>query len=295
MSGSAPGAPWPGPTTAVAGADADADAVGVAAGGWVDVSSLGSILSVWAHPDDETYLSGGTMAAAAAAGQRVTCVSATAGEHGTDDPDRWPPERLGRVRRAEAAAAMAVLGVDDHRFLGFGDGGLDDVGDRVGVAAMGEVIDEVEPDTILTFGPDGITGHPDHVAVCRWVTAAWDRRWAGGNRSVDGVVAADAPRLLWASNTVAHLRRFGPLYDAWGVYMTDARPVGVSGSGVAAGGDLCGPALDAKLAALAAMPTQTGDVVSALDAETWQAINTEEVFVVGRSAGVDPSGVVARW
>ena len=82
------------------------------------------MLSIWAHPDDETYLAGGVMAAAAARGQRVVCVSATAGECGTDDPVTWPPERLGRVRRWEAAAAMAVLGVREHRIIGLPDGRL---------------------------------------------------------------------------------------------------------------------------------------------------------------------------
>ena len=62
-------------------------------------ASLGTILSIWAHPDDETYLAGGLMAAAADAGQRVVCVSATAGEQGTSDPRTWPPERLGAARR----------------------------------------------------------------------------------------------------------------------------------------------------------------------------------------------------
>src|SRR5262245_103589 len=89
-----------------------------------DIDRLGSILCIFAHPDDETFLAGAVMAAAAERGARVTCVSATAGEQGTDDPVAWPPERLGRVRRWEAAAAMAVLGVADHRFLDLPDGGL---------------------------------------------------------------------------------------------------------------------------------------------------------------------------
>ena len=66
------------------------------------------------------------MAAARDLGQRVVCVSATAGEHGTDDPETWPPDRLGQVRRWEAAAAMAVLGVTEHHILGLPDGGLAD-------------------------------------------------------------------------------------------------------------------------------------------------------------------------
>ena len=57
--------------------------------------ATGPILSIWAHPDDETYLAGGLMATARDQGQRVVCVSATAGEHGTADPVTWPPDRLG--------------------------------------------------------------------------------------------------------------------------------------------------------------------------------------------------------
>ena len=84
----------------------------------------GTILSIWAHPDDETYLAAGIMATAVDNGDRVVCVSATAGEHGTADPIVWPPARLGQVRRWEANAAMAVLGVTEHRFLGYEDGTL---------------------------------------------------------------------------------------------------------------------------------------------------------------------------
>src|SRR3546814_13737060 len=84
------------------------------------------------------------MAAARALGQRVVCASATAGEHGTDDPLGWPPGRLGAVRRWEAAAAMAVLGVHEHAILGLPDGGLSDHADE-GLAWVRRLIDEVEP------------------------------------------------------------------------------------------------------------------------------------------------------
>ena len=74
------------------------------------------------------------MAAAADRGQRVVCVSATAGEHGTSDAESWPPYRLGPVRRREAAAAMAVLGISEHRLLGLPDGGLAAIDDEIGTA-----------------------------------------------------------------------------------------------------------------------------------------------------------------
>ena len=101
--------------------------------------------------------------------RRVVCVSATAGENGTPDPEAWPPARLGAVRRWESAAAMAVLGVEEHRIADFPDGELTSHGEQ-GVAWVGDLIDEIEPDTILTFASDGITFHPDHIAVHEWVT-----------------------------------------------------------------------------------------------------------------------------
>lgn len=229
------------------------------------VASLGTILSIWAHPDDETYLAGGLMAAAVDAGQRVVCVTATAGEHGTDDPDTWPPERLGAVRRTEAAAAMAVLGVREHRVLGFPDGGLADL-DAEGTAAVESLIDEVAPDTIVTFGPDGITFHPDHIAVHRWVTTAWRRRGARGC-------------VLQAAASADHLERFGAMLEEWGVYMDDRRPVGVADEDIALRLDLSGAELDRKLDALRAMPSQTADAMSTLDPEVFAAEIAEESFV----------------
>jgi LmbE family N-acetylglucosaminyl deacetylase len=229
------------------------------------LSSLGTILSVWAHPDDETYLAGGIMALARDRGQRVVCASLTAGEHGTDDPAAWPPARLGPVRRREAADAMAVLGVDDHRIVGLPDGDLD-AHDADGPGLVGALIDEVRPDTILTFGPDGATFHPDHIAVHRWVTAAWSGRGCPG-------------RLLYAAATTEHLARFGAAYERWGAYMTDARPTGVPAERLAVHAVLSDHQLDRKLAALRALATQTGPLLTRVDPATYRAQVAEEAFV----------------
>ena len=56
---------------------------------------LGTVLGVWAHPDDETYLSAGLMAQAVRDGDRVVCITATRGEGGSLDEERWPPETMG--------------------------------------------------------------------------------------------------------------------------------------------------------------------------------------------------------
>lgn len=227
---------------------------------------LGTILSVWAHPDDETYLAGGVMGAASDAGRRVVCVTATAGEHRTDDPATWPPERLGPVRRWEAAAAMGVLGVRDHRVLGHPDGGLRRVRRRDAVAQIVRLIVEVDPDTIVTFGPDGMTFHPDHRVVSSWVSEARDR-------------SGTAARLLHATTTTTHLEQWGDLYERWGVYMTDERPVPTPTSDLAVHLALHGAALDRKVAALLAMHTQTAPALALMGPETFRAQSAVEAFV----------------
>jgi LmbE family N-acetylglucosaminyl deacetylase len=237
----------------------------------VPPSAVGTILSIWAHPDDETYLAGGLMAAARDRGQRVVCASATLGEHGTTDPATWPPSRLAAVRRWEAAAALAVLGVTEHHIAGLPDGALTDH-TAAGTAWVGGLLDDVRPDTILTFGADGITFHPDHVAVHHWVTGAWCERGRPG-------------RLLYAAPTVEHLARFGAQYEAWGVYMGDERPIGVPAEQLALHLHLDGAELDRKVAALRAMATQTSDVVADLGLAAYADLNAEEAFVV---AGARP-------
>lgn len=140
-----------------------------------DVAALGTILGVWAHPDDETYLSAGIMASAVRAGQRVACVTATRGEKGSQDESRWPSATIGDVREKELVAALRVLGVNEHYWLGYVDGECDDVDDAEAGNRLAGVVAAVSPDTILTFGPEGQTGHPDHLAVHRWVDAACPR------------------------------------------------------------------------------------------------------------------------
>jgi LmbE family N-acetylglucosaminyl deacetylase len=237
--------------------------------GTVDLSrvgELGTILSIWAHPDDETYLAGGVMAAAVACGQKVTCVSATAGELGTDDPVTWPPERLGRVRRWEAGAAMAILGVTDHRFLDLPDGGLAGLEPAGPVAQLAALMTEVVPDTIVTFGPDGRTFHPDHQAVSRWVGPAWE-------------LAGRPGRVLHETWTREHLAVWSEEHERWGIYMTDERPVGAPTSELAVRLELADVLLDRKIAALCAMYTQIAPSLALLGEARFREFNQEESFV----------------
>src|SRR3954467_1373769 len=86
------------------------------------IDLLGTVLGVWAHPDDEAFLSAGLMALARDAGNRVVCVVATDGGLGTDQPDRWPPARLAAIRASEHVASLAAVGVDELVRFEYGDG-----------------------------------------------------------------------------------------------------------------------------------------------------------------------------
>jgi LmbE family N-acetylglucosaminyl deacetylase len=237
----------------------------------VNAAELGTILSVWAHPDDETYLAAGVMADATDRGKRVVCVSATAGERGTSDPERWPPTRLARIRRWEAAAAMAVVGITEHHVFGLPDGALA-AHDEVGLSMVSRLLDEVQPDTILTFGPDGMTFHPDHITVSRWVTDAWRR---SGCRS----------RLLYATCTVDYVTRFAEDFEEWGSYMTDDRPTGVPAEELAIHMVLDGARLDRKLTALRAMASQTRELMAMIDPAVYAAQVGEEAFIEAPGSG----------
>src|SRR5205085_4502124 len=137
---------------------------------------LGTVLSVWAHPDDETYVCGGLMAAAVRQGNRVVCVTATRGELGSTDEQRWPPgPALAEVRTKELAESLAELGVSEHVWLDYPDGGCADADGGEAAARIRAIAEDVAPDTVLTFGPDGLTGHSDHMTVSRWVTLAMNR------------------------------------------------------------------------------------------------------------------------
>jgi LmbE family N-acetylglucosaminyl deacetylase len=145
--------------------------------------SLGTILGVWAHPDDDIYLSSGLMAVAAAAGQRVVDVTATRGEGGSMDEERWPSARMAEVRTEEMRRSLEILGVAEHRFLeGPVDVDMQTPLDPSGAPQVLEIMREVQPDTVLTFGPDGMTGHEGQKSVSAWVREAFEEAAKPGAR-----------------------------------------------------------------------------------------------------------------
>jgi LmbE family N-acetylglucosaminyl deacetylase len=231
-----------------------------------DVPSLGTILGVWAHPDDEAYLSGGLMALARDAGQRVVCLTATRGELGTTDPWRWPPHRLAVERTAELARCLDILGRPEHRWLDFADGHCAAADPEPVVRRLAELIGEVRPDTVLSFGPDGLTGHSDHQAVGRWTAAAFQRAAPAGARLLQARLP-DTWAARWADMS-ARLGVFEP-----------GHPVLSPADQLVVDLELTGSVLTRKVSALRAQTTQTGVVIEAMGVSTYTEWVSRESFV----------------
>jgi len=123
-----------------------------------DIKTLGTILCVFAHPDDETFTMGGVIAAASQKGQRIICVTATHGEGGVQDGSRWPAATLGQTRAAELEEALKILGVTEHYWLDYADGACTSADAEAAAGKVAAIIRTSQPDSIFSFGPDGLTG-----------------------------------------------------------------------------------------------------------------------------------------
>jgi LmbE family N-acetylglucosaminyl deacetylase len=233
--------------------------------------ALGTNLGVWAHPDDEAYLSAGLMAMAVHAGSRVACVTATRGELGSLDEERWPISTLPAVREAELAVSLGVLGVHDHEWLDYPDGGCGEIASTEAVGRIADAIHRVEPDTVLTFGPDGMTGHPDHRAVSAWTTAAL------------GQAGTRGARLLYATKTARWADRFGSVVDPLGVFGPDGPPC-TPDSELAVALRLNERYLDLKMAALRAQASQVTVLCEAMGEATYRDWVADEWFRSGDRA-----------
>ena len=137
---------------------------------------MSTLLAVLAHPDDETFRCGGTLALLARKGVRVHLLTATRGEAGScGDPPLCAPAELPALREQELRCACAALGIELPRIIGYPDGRLAEVDAEEIVAAILATVTQVRPQVLLTFGPDGLSGHPDHVAVGACAAEAFRR------------------------------------------------------------------------------------------------------------------------
>jgi LmbE family N-acetylglucosaminyl deacetylase len=160
-------------------------------------------MCVLAHPDDESLGTGGTLAKCAAEGVATYLVTATRGERGRfgDGKESPGPAIVGKAREAELHEAARELGLREVRFLDYPDGALDKVDTGEAIAKITGHLRRVKPQVVITFGPDGAYGHPDHIAISQLTTAA--------------IVCAADP-LFGAGPTLAEPHRVSKLYYiAW--------------------------------------------------------------------------------
>ncbi|MDF2565230.1 MAG: mshB [Massilibacillus sp.] len=123
-----------------------------------------SILLIYAHPDDETVFTGGLISQCVFKGKEVYLISATRGEAGKTS-GLCTREQLSKVREEELREAAKILGIKDIIFLGYSDGKLNEVNQLEITQRIAAIIRRIRPDIIVTFGPDGATGHKDHKAI----------------------------------------------------------------------------------------------------------------------------------
>jgi mycothiol conjugate amidase Mca len=150
-----------------------------------------SLMTVHAHPDDESISTGGVMARYAAAGAHVVCVTCTGGEHGEIVvPELDTPEnhaRLADIRRDEMARALAHLGPIDHRWLGYVDSGMMGTAENDAPGSFWQadfdeaverllvIVGEVRPQVMVSYNDYGGYGHPDHIRAALITKAAFER------------------------------------------------------------------------------------------------------------------------
>lgn len=132
------------------------------------------LMAVLAHPDDESLGMGGTLARYNDEGVETILVCATRGERGRygERPERPSIEELGKIREAELRAAGEKLGVSKLGLLDYVDGDLDKAAPNEAIRKIVTHIRDERPQVVLTFGPEGAYGHPDHIAISQFTSAA---------------------------------------------------------------------------------------------------------------------------
>jgi N-acetyl-1-D-myo-inositol-2-amino-2-deoxy-alpha-D-glucopyranoside deacetylase len=212
----------------------------------------GGVLAVFAHPDDESLLAGGVLAAFAAAGRRVAIVSMTRGERGpTELPRLSAGPALGNVREAELLQAARALGASAAECLDYPDGELAGVDERQAAQQLSRILVRERPELVLSFSDEGLYWHPDHLAVSRLLDAAL--ALAGHDCGQVWLYGATWPQ-GHARRLVSLMRARGLTADLWGL---EPDAFGAAADSITTRLDVR-PFLPAKLAALRGYASQIG-------------------------------------
>jgi LmbE family N-acetylglucosaminyl deacetylase len=232
------------------------------------MDELGTILGVWAHPDDEAYLTAGLMARAVRNGSRVVCVTATRGEGGSMDEETWPPDTMGEVRTAELERCLAILGVNEHVWLDLPDVDMDTGLPEHGYQRVRELVAEIQPDTILTFGPDGMTDHAAHKDISAWATQALREAGKPGSKVHYATVTQE-----WADE-------FLPIWEPFNVFRPGT-PVITPEEKLSIDYRLPPEINGLKVKAILEHVSQVGGIFEAVGEEVWWRQMSAEAFRLG--------------
>ncbi|HWK09984.1 MAG TPA: PIG-L family deacetylase [Vicinamibacterales bacterium] len=193
------------------------------------MSARRRLMAVLAHPDDESLGVGGTLAKYAAEGVDVFLVTATRGEggrykgHPRGDARHPGSEALGEIREGELRRAAAALGIKDLSLLEYRDQYLDRAEPLEAIGRIVGQLRRVRPDVVLTFGPDGAYGHPDHIAISQLTTAAIvaaaDAAFTSDDSASDTHAVSKLYYLAWPEST-------------WNAYREAVRSLSVTVDGV---------------------------------------------------------------
>jgi LmbE family N-acetylglucosaminyl deacetylase len=159
------------------------------------------LLLVFAHPDDESFSCGGTVAKYVKAGWRVDLICATRGEEGSRGPYvNLPQEKLSDIRQKELQKAGITLGIKSITFLGYKDGTLSaqipgELEDKVH-----KKMEELVPDAVITADTTGISNHPDHIKMSYVTTYAFQKyaAWIESKLKDQEEAAQIFPKLYYA-------------------------------------------------------------------------------------------------
>jgi LmbE family N-acetylglucosaminyl deacetylase len=138
------------------------------------VNSALRLLAIFPHPDDESLGLGGTLAKYSAEGVETYLICATRGERGWTGPSEENPglEELGKIREAELKCAVTHLGIKETILLNYIDGDVDKANPLEIIAKITHQIRRIQPQVVITFAMDGTYGHPDHIALSQFTSAA---------------------------------------------------------------------------------------------------------------------------
>lgn len=182
------------------------------------MSDVPTFLAVFAHPDDESFRCGGTLALLARRGVRVQVLTATRGQAGScGEPPLCSSDELPAVRERELRCACAALGIEPPIVLDYEDGHLSEAAPQIIVAQILDMADKLRPQVMLTFGPDGLSGHPDHIAIGQFAAQAF--------RFADDVIALYTPAVPQSLATALGMTHIRAMPDEAITFRVDVSPV----------------------------------------------------------------------